>query len=110
MRRSFVLLAEFDRAWKAMGLGDSELEDLQNLLLNDSEVGEGIPGLGGARKVRIPIDGHGKSGGGRVIYVDVVIRERIYLITAYAKNVRTDLDPDEKKLFRKMVEYIKKEG
>ena len=45
-----------------------------------------------------------------MIYVDVVVRERIYLITAYAKNVQTDLDPNEKKAFRKMVEYIKKEG
>ena len=110
MRRAFVLLSEFERAWKSMGLGDSELEDLQNLLLEDPESGDVIPGLGGARKVRIPIEGSGKSGGGRVIYVDVVVRERIYLITAYAKNVQTDLDPNEKKAFRKMVEYIKKEG
>lgn len=110
MRRTFVLLSEFERAWKSMGLGDSNLEALQDLLLEDPEAGDVIPGLGGARKVRIPLEGRGKSGGGRVIYVDVVIRERIYLITAYAKNVQTDLDPDEKKTFRKMVEYIKKEG
>ena len=56
------------------------------------------------------MEGRGKSGGGRVIYVDVVVTERIYLITAYAKNVQTDLSPDEKKMFRKLVEYIKKEG
>lgn len=110
MRRAFVLLSEFERAWKSMGLGDSELEDLQDLLLEDPEAGDVIPGLGGARKVRIPLEGRGKSGGGRVIYVDVVVRERIYLITAYAKNVQTDLDPDEKKAFRTLVEYIKKEG
>ena len=110
MRRAFVLLAEFERAWKAMGLGDDELEELQALLLNDPEAGDVIPGLSGARKVRIPMEGRGKSGGGRVIYVDVVVTERIYLITAYAKNVQTDLSPDEKKMFRKLVEYIKKEG
>lgn len=110
MRRAFVLLSEFERAWKSMGPGDSELEDLQDLLLEDPEAGDVIPGLGGARKVRIPLEGRGKSGGGRVIYVDVVVRERIYLITAYAKNVQTDLDPDEKKAFRTLVEYIKKEG
>lgn len=110
MQRVFILLSEFERAWKAMGLGDSELENLQDLLLDDPEVGDVIPGLGGARKVRIPMEGRGKSGGGRVIYVDVVVRERIYLITAYAKNTQTDLDPDKKKAFRKIVEYIKKEG
>ena len=110
MKRTFILLAEFERAWKAMGLGDDELEELQDLLLNDPEAGDVIPGLSGARKIRIPMEGRGKSGGGRVIYVDVIVRERIYLITAYAKNVQTDLSPDEKKMFRKLVEYIKKEG
>jgi len=110
LKRTFILLAEFERAWKAMGLGDDELEELQDLLLNDPEAGDVIPGLSGARKIRIPMEGRGKSGGGRVIYVDVIVRERIYLITAYAKNVQTDLSPDEKKMFRKLVEYIKKEG
>lgn len=60
-----------------MGLGDSELARLQSLLLMDPEAGDVIQGTGGARKVRIPLEGRGKSGGGRVIYVDVVIREQI---------------------------------
>lgn len=33
MRRAFVLLSEFERAWRSIGLGDSELEDLQDLFL-----------------------------------------------------------------------------
>ena len=73
------------------------------------EIGTVIPGLGGARKVRIPLEGRGKSGGGRVVYVDIVVKEQIYLLAAYAKNVQTDLDPDQKKVIRKMVEIIKEE-
>lgn len=110
MRRAFVLLAEFERAWTSMGLGDSDLQKLQYRLLSSHDVGDVIPGLSGARKIRIPLEGRGKSGGGRVIYVDVVVREKIYLITAYAKNTQTDLDPGQKRELSKLVEFIKKEG
>lgn len=100
MIRSFVLPPGFEKSWAAMNLGDGELRTLQNLLIEDPEAGDVIQGAGGARKVRIPLDGRGKSGGGRVIYVDVVVRERVYLLMAYPKNVQTDLSSDQKKMVR----------
>ena len=109
MRRAFVLTPGFEKSWVAMNLGDDELRELQNLLIENPEAGDVIQGTGGARKVRVPLDGRGKSGGGRVIYVDVVVRERIYLLMAYPKNVQTDLSPDQKKMVRKVVETIKEE-
>jgi len=109
MRRSFVLTPGFERSWADMGLGDDELWTLQSMLIDDPEIGAVIQGTGGARKVRIPLEGRGKSGGGRVIYVDVVIRERIYLLLAYPKNVQADLTPEQKKMVRKLVEMIKEE-
>lgn len=109
MKRSFVMTPGFEKSWSAMNLGDDELRELQNLLIEDPEAGDVIQGTGGARKVRIPLEGRGKSGGGRVIYVDVVVRERIYLLMAYPKNVQTDLSPDQKKMVRKVVETIKEE-
>lgn len=109
MKRAFVLTPSFERAWAEMGLGDSELARLQSLLLMDPEAGDVIQGTGGARKVRIPLERRGKSGGGRVIYVDVVIREQIYLLMAYPKNVQTDLSQDQKKMMRKLIEIIKGE-
>ena len=109
MIRSFVLTREFERSWENMRLGDEELQQLQNLLIDDPEAGDVITGTGGARKVRIPLEGRGKSGGGRVIYVDVVVHERIYLLLAYPKNVQSDLTPDQKKMMRKLVERIKEE-
>ena len=99
----------FEKSWAAMNLGDDELRELQNLLIEDPEAGDVIQGTGGARKVRIPLEGRGKSSGGRVIYVDVVVRERIYLLMAYPKNMQTDLSPDQKKMVRKVVETIKEE-
>ena len=109
MKRTFIMTSGFDRSWARMGLGEAELQALQNLLLLDPDAGDVIPGLAGARKVRIPLEGRGKSGGGRVIYVDVMIREQIYLLLAYPKNVQTDLNPEQKKIIRKLIETIKEE-
>lgn len=109
MRRSFMLTPSFERSWASMGLGDYELMMLQNLLIENPEAGDVISGSGGARKVRIPLEGRGKSGGGRVIYVDIVIRKCIYLLMAYPKNVQVDLTPEQKKRMRKAIEAIKEE-
>ena len=109
MNRLFVLTPGFEKSWAAMGLGDDQLRLLQNLLIENPEAGDVIQGTSGARKVRIPLEGRGKSGGGRVIYVDVVFRERIYLLLAYPKNVQADLTPEQKKLMRRFIEVIKEE-
>lgn len=109
MRRSFVLTSGFEKSWADLGLGDDELRVLQSLLIDDPESGDVIQGTGGARKIRISMEGRGKSGGGRVIYVDVVVRERIYLLLAYPKNVQADLTPEQKKLVRKIIQTIKEE-
>lgn len=109
MRRSFVLTSGFEKSWADLGLSDDELRVLQSLLIDDPESGDVIQGTGGARKIRIPMEGRGKSGGGRVIYVDVVVRERIYLLLAYPKNVQADLTPEQKKLVRKIIQTIKEE-
>ena len=109
MRRAFILTPEFEKAWARMGLGDAEPEELQNMLVENLEAGDVIPGMNGARKVRIPLEGRGKSGGGHVVYVDIVVREMIYLVTAYTKNVQTDLSEGEKKTLRKLVDIINKE-
>ena len=95
--------------WERMGLGDDELQELQMMLLLDPDEGDVIPGLSGARKVRISLQGKGKSGGARVIYVDVVVRKQIYLLLAYPKTVQADLTPEQKKMLKKLVDAIKEE-
>lgn len=109
MRRAFVLTSGFEKSWADLGLGDDELRVLQSLLIENPESGDVIQGTSGARKIRIPMEGRGKSGGGRVIYVDVVVRARIYLLLAYPKNVQADLTPEQKKLVRKIIQTIKEE-
>lgn len=107
MKRSFISTAGFERSWSNMGLGDTERQELENLLLLDPAAGDVIQHLAGARKVRIPLEARGKSGGGRVIYVDVVVQEQIYLLLAYPKNVQTNLTPEQQKILRGLIETIK---
>lgn len=109
MTRKFVYTATFRRSWAAMGLDDEQLRDLEEALLKNPKLGDVIEGTGGARKVRIQLGGRGKSGGGRVIYVDIFEKEHLHLLLAYPKNVQDDLTPEQKRLVKQMVEQIKKE-
>lgn len=92
-----------------MGLQDRDLLILEEALLKNPQIGDVMEGTGGARKMRIQLEGRGKSGGGRVIYLDVFEQENLYLLFAYPKNVQTDLTSDQKKAIRKMIEAIRKE-
>lgn len=109
MTREFVYTEPFRKCWKAMGLSEDDLKKLEEILLENPQLGDVIEGTGGARKMRIQIENRGKSGGGRVIYVDVFEKEKLYFLLAYPKNIQDDLTPDQKKQVRKLVEAIKKE-
>lgn len=107
MTRTFKEVESFTKKWKSLGLNDDDLLVLQELLLRDPKIGDVIPGTGGIRKVRIPIDGIGKRSGGRVIYIDIEVKECIYLLDIYAKNEKIDLTEKEKNLLSKLVERLK---
>lgn len=109
MTRKFVYTEPFRKCWKAMGLDDTQLPMLEEALLENPQIGDVIEGTGGARKMRIQLEGRGKSGGGRVIYVDIFEKEHLYLLFAYPKNVQENLSPEQKKAISKMIELIKKE-
>jgi hypothetical protein len=109
MKREFVSTKKFDAQWAAAGLTDNDRSALERLLLENPQAGDVIPGLSGGRKVRFALDRHGKSGGVRVIYVDVVVRERIYLLLAYPKSVQVDMTGEQKDLVNALIKAIKEE-
>lgn len=78
-------------------------------MLENPQKGAVIEGLEGVRKLRIKLEGRGKSGGGRVIYLDVLEKEKLYLLFAYPKNIQENLTPEQCKLLRRMVEAIMEE-
>lgn len=51
----------------------------------------------------------GKSDYGRVIYLDVLEKEKLYPLFAYPKNVQEDLIAEQRKLLRRMTEAIMEE-
>jgi hypothetical protein len=59
--------------------------------------------------MRFAFDGRGKSGSARVLYVDLVIFERVYLITAYPKGAKVNISDSERLAYRKIIEQAKKE-
>ncbi len=109
MNRTFKEVPAFTEKWHKLGLNDEDLRTLENMLLRNSKLGDTIAGTGGLRKIRIPIGNSGKRSGGRVIYVDIEVKECIYLLNVYAKNEKTDLNDEERKLLKKLVEVLKEE-
>lgn len=109
MIREFIFTKPFLASWKAMGLDTASLKILEEILLENPHIGDVIQGTGGARKMRIQLDGRGKSGGGRVIYLDVFEKEKLYLLFAYPKNVQEDLTEEQKKAIKSLIDAIKKE-
>lgn len=78
VEREFIYTEPFLRCWKAIGLGDDEQHELENILLENPRKGVVIEGLAGIGKLRIRLEGRGKSGGGRVIYIDVLEKRKLY--------------------------------
>jgi hypothetical protein len=67
-----------------------------------------MPGCGGLRKIRWPGRGKGKSGGLRIIYLNVPEQSRIYLIDVYAKGEQENISPEDKRDYRRLVLAIRK--
>ncbi|MCL2663311.1 MAG: type II toxin-antitoxin system RelE/ParE family toxin [Oscillospiraceae bacterium] len=107
MKREFIRTHIFEEDWKDAGLDDNNLNDLEEILLRNPKAGVVIPHLSGGRKLRFAVGERGKSGGVRVIYIDIVVREHIYLLLAYPKNVKADLTSKQKDLLNKLIAEIK---
>lgn len=107
---TFIETPIFTKRWKDLGLTEEALRLLQNELIENPQKGDMIQGTGGVRKVRIPVERNkGKSGGGRVIYLDLLIYEEIYLIYIFTKKEEANLTQEEKKAIRSAVKRIKEE-
>jgi len=107
MIRKFVETIIFTRQWKALGLDDDDLFKLQNHLIKNPHEGDVIIGSGGARKIRFALSQKGKSGGARVIYVNVVQDEEIHLLLCYTKGKQENLTEEQKRQLKVFIKAIK---
>lgn len=106
--REFIMLPEFDNMWSKMGLDDEHLKKLQLEILSNPKSSKVIKGTGGLRKIRFAVEGKGKRSGVRVLYVDFVVFEKIYLITAYHKTQKDDLSVTERNNIKKLIHVLEK--
>ena len=88
-------------------LTDEDWRRVEWQLLQNPRAGAVIPGLAGARKLRIRLQGRGKRGGARTVYLYVPDRERIYFVATYSKSEQSDLTPDDTRVLRALIERIK---
>lgn len=90
--QTVVELPEFQRRAQSI-MTDAERDAAITWLATNPEKGVSLGG--GLRKVRLPREGGGKSGGFRTIYVFGGHHMPIFLITIFAKNEKADLTPKE---------------
>lgn len=89
-----------------MKLSDDDLKKLQLELLLNSQNYPVMQETGGLRKMRFALENCGKSGSIRVVYVDFVIYETIYLISAYSKNEKDNLSKAERNTIKMLIEKL----
>ncbi len=85
-------------------MSDDEYRALQETLVNRPGIGDIVQGTGGLRKVRWKQEGHGKSGGVRVIYYWMIEDEQLYMLYVYPKSKQEDLTAEQKKVLKSIVE------
>jgi len=86
-------------------LDDEGYRLLQNMMLENPEAGDVIPGTGGLRKVRHPDTrrAKGKRGGLRVIYFWWSAGSQFWLYTLYDKDQMDDLRAKERAALKEML-------
>ncbi|MCK4294645.1 MAG: type II toxin-antitoxin system RelE/ParE family toxin [Planctomycetes bacterium] len=84
-------------------LTDAEYEQLQRVLLLWPLAGDLIKHSGGLRKLRYKAKGKGKRGGIRVVYYYLTEDEKIFMLYAYPKGRKDDLNAKELKILRAIV-------
>ena len=77
-------------------------------MLKNPTAGKVIKGTGSIRKLRWALPDTGKSGGVRVLYLDVVVREKIYMVDLFAKNYKDDLTDAERNELKTLTAKLKK--
>jgi hypothetical protein len=84
-------------------LNRAERDAIVDMVSADPLCGVVVPGTGGVRKVRVGVEGRGKRGGARVIYLFGGEDVPVFLLALFAKNEKADLTAAERNALSKSV-------
>ena len=87
-------------------MDDDERAALILYLAENPTAGDLITGTGSVRKLRWGLEGRGKRGGARIIHFFHNSRLPLFLLTAFAKNERTDISGADRKSFRELTKLL----
>ena len=104
--RKFVHGELFEKQWKALGLTDDNLRELQMMLLDDPKRGPVMAGTGRLRKVRYSYGNRGKSHCARVCYVVFEINGVVFLVMVFAKNEMENLSAAERNNIKILIDRL----
>jgi len=91
-------------------LPDDDYRLLQNDIAKNPQTGDLIPGGGGIRKLRFALPGRGKRGGARLIYYWQTSKYKIYMLLAYAKAKKENLEPEQVAILKSLVKELEHHG
>lgn len=97
---SVVETNSFIRGAKEAEMSDDERQDLVVFISKNPDAGDLIVGTGGARKLRIPFKGKGKSGGARVVTYFAGDDVPVFLLDVYSKGDKINLSMAERNELR----------
>ena len=87
-------------------MNEAEREAVVTMVAANPLAGDLVPGSGGLRKLRIPLEGRGKRGGGRVIYWFHAMNLPAVLLFVFAKNEASDVTPEQARALARAAENL----
>jgi len=109
MTREFIYIKKFTEKWEKLGLTDDDLLPLERHIMENPSASDVVKDTGGLRKLRWALPAKGKRGGIRVAYIDLVIREKIYMLDLFPKNEKDNYTDAEKLILKRLISKLKKE-
>jgi hypothetical protein len=105
-----IQTSPFLRKWSSLGLTDNDLLLLEQKILKGPERCPMIKGTNGLRKIRfVPQgQGRGKSGAYRACFAYFARRGMVFLLTAYGKNERADLNAADRHAMAAIIRDIER--
>jgi len=91
-------------------LPDDSYRLLQDDIAKNPQAGDLIPAGGGIRKLRFALSGKGKRGGARLIYYWQTSKYKIYMLLAYSKAKKENLEPDQVAILKALVKELERHG